>query len=206
MFRVKIQKASKRFQNEWVFKNLDLELVSGTTMAVTGGNGSGKSTFLKCLSGAIPLTNGSMEFELDSKSIAQENWFRTLSIATPYLELPEEFTLVEALNFHFQFKRPLNQWSVKEIIVHMGLEKHQNKFISQFSSGMKQRVKLALALFSEVQLILLDEPTSNLDKQGIAWYADLVAQYTLDRILVICSNEPREYTFCEKKIRMEDFK
>uniref|UniRef100_UPI0040489B07 ABC transporter ATP-binding protein n=1 Tax=Algoriphagus sp. TaxID=1872435 RepID=UPI0040489B07 len=206
MFRVKIQKASKRFQNEWVFKNLDLELVSGTTMAVTGGNGSGKSTFLKCLSGAIPLTNGSMEFELDSKSIAQENWFRTLSIATPYLELPEEFTLVEALNFHFQFKRPLNQWSVKEIIVLMGLEKHQNKFISQFSSGMKQRVKLALALFSEVQLILLDEPTSNLDKQGIAWYADLVAQYTLDRILVICSNEPREYTFCEKKIRMEDFK
>ena len=206
MFRVKIQKASKRFHNEWVFKNLDLELVSGTTMAVTGGNGSGKSTFLKCLSGAIPLTNGSMEFELDSKSIAQENWFRTLSIATPYLELPEEFTLVEALNFHFQFKRPLNQWSVKEIIVLMGLEKHQNKFISQFSSGMKQRVKLALALFSEVQLILLDEPTSNLDKQGIAWYADLVAQYTLDRILVICSNEPREYTFCEKKIRMEDFK
>uniref|UniRef100_UPI00404877BF ABC transporter ATP-binding protein n=1 Tax=Algoriphagus sp. TaxID=1872435 RepID=UPI00404877BF len=206
MFRVKIQKASKRFQNEWVFKNLDLELVSGTTMAVTGGNGSGKSTFLKCLSGAIPLTNGSMEFELDSKSIAQENWFRTLSIATPYLELPEEFTLVEALNFHFQFKRPLNQWSVKEIIVLMGLEKHQNKFISQFSSGMKQRVKLALALFSEVQLILLDEPTSNLDKQGIAWYADLVAQYTLDRILVICSNEPREYKFCEKKIRMEDFK
>ena len=206
MFRVKIQKASKRFHNEWVFKNLDLELVSGTTMAVTGGNGSGKSTFLKCLSGAIPLTNGSMEFELDSKSIAQENWFRTLSIATPYLELPEEFTLVEALNFHFQFKRPLNQGSVKEIIVLMGLEKHQNKFISQFSSGMRQRVKLALALLSEVQLILLDEPTSNLDKQGIAWYADLVAQYTLDRILVICSNEPREYTFCEKKIRMEDFK
>ncbi len=206
MFRVKIQKASKRFQNEWVFKNLELELASGTTMAVTGGNGSGKSTFLKCLSGAIPLTNGRIEFELDSNSIAQENWFRTLSIATPYLELPEEFTLVEALNFHFQFKRPLNQWSVTELIVLMGLEKHQNKFISQFSSGMKQRVKLALALFSEVQLILLDEPTSNLDKQGIAWYADLVAQYTLDRILVICSNEPREYSFCEKKIRMEDFK
>ena len=206
MFRLKIQKASKRFQNEWVFKNLELELASGTTMAVTGGNGSGKSTFLKCLSGAIPLTNGRIEFELDSNSIAQENWFRTLSIATPYLELPEEFTLVEALNFHFQFKRPLNQWSVTELIVLMGLEKHQNKFISQFSSGMKQRVKLALALFSEVQLILLDEPTSNLDKQGIAWYADLVAQYTLDRILVICSNEPREYSFCEKKIRMEDFK
>ena len=206
MFRVKIQKASKRFQNEWVFKNLDLELASGTTMAVIGGNGSGKSTLLKCLSGAIPLTNGNIEFEIDSKSIAQENWFRTLSIATPYLELPEEFTLVEALNFHFQFKRPLNQWSSQEIIEVMGLEKHQNKFISQFSSGMKQRVKLALALFSEVQLILLDEPTSNLDKQGIAWYTDLVAQYTLDRILVICSNEPREYTFCENKIRMEDFK
>ena len=206
MFSLQVQKASKRFHREWIFKNLDLELSSGDALAITGGNGSGKSTLLKCLSGAIPLTQGSIEYRLGTTPLPEESWFRSLAIATPYLELPEEFTLNEALSFHFQFKKPLNQLSTQEILAILGLEKHQSKSISQFSSGMKQRVKLALAIFSEVPLLFLDEPTTNLDKQGVSWYLELLQQYAQDRILVICSNEPREYDFCEKKISLEDFK
>jgi len=206
MFTIQVQNASKRFHHEWIFKNLDLELSTGDTIAITGGNGSGKSTLLKCLSGAIPLTSGAIQYQSGATQISEEQWFRSLALATPYLELPEEFTLSEVLSFHFQFKKPLQQRSTGEILEILGLEKHKSKAISQFSSGMKQRVKLALAIFSEVPLLLLDEPTTNLDKQGVTWYLDLIQQFTTDRILVICSNDPREFDFCEKKIALENFK
>lgn len=206
MFTIKVQNASKRFHHEWIFKNLDLDLSTGDKIAVTGGNGSGKSTFLKCLSGAIPLTSGAILYQSGATQISEEQWFRSLALATPYLELPEEFTLSEVLSFHFEFKNPLQQRSNVEILEVLGLEKHKSKTLSQFSSGMKQRVKLVLAMFSEVPLLLLDEPTTNLDKQGITWYLDLIQQFTQDRILVICSNDPVEYDFCEKKVAMEEFK
>jgi len=206
MFTIQVKNASKRFHNEWIFKNLDLELSSGDTLAITGGNGSGKSTLLKCLSGAIPLTSGTIQYQAGSTQISEEHWFRSLALATPYLELPEEFTLSEVINFHFQFKNPLQNRTNTEILEVLGLEKHKSKAISQFSSGMKQRVKLALAIFSEVPFLLLDEPTTNLDTQGLSWYLKLIQQYSPGRILVICSNDPREYDFCEKKITLEDFK
>jgi ABC-type multidrug transport system ATPase subunit len=206
MFTIQVKNASKRFHNEWIFKNLDLELSSGNTLAITGGNGSGKSTLLKCLSGAIPLTSGTIQYQAGSTQISEEHWFRSLALATPYLELPEEFTLSEVINFHFQFKNPLQNRTNTEILEVLGLEKHKSKAISQFSSGMKQRVKLALAIFSEVPLLLLDEPTTNLDTQGLSWYLKLIQQYSPGRILVICSNDPREYDFCEKKITLEDLK
>lgn len=206
MFTIQVQNASKRFHHEWIFKNLDLELSTGDRIAITGGNGSGKSTLLKCLSGAIPLTSGAIQYQSGATQIVEEQWFRSLALATPYLELPEEFTLSEVLSFHFQFKNPLQQRSNAEILEVLGLEKHKSKAISQFSSGMKQRVKLALAIFSEVPFLLLDEPTTNLDKQGVTWYLDLIQQFTQHRIVVICSNDSREYDFCEKKIALEDFK
>ncbi len=206
MFTIQVQNASKRFHHEWIFKNLNLDLSAGDSIAITGGNGSGKSTLLKCLSGAIPLTSGAIQYQSGATQIVEEQWFRSLALATPYLELPEEFTLSEVLTFHFQFKNPLQQRSNAEILEILGLEKHKSKAISQFSSGMKQRVKLALAIFSEVPFLLLDEPTTNLDKQGVTWYLDLIQQFSQDRIVMICSNDPREYDFCEKKIAMEDFK
>ena len=206
MFTIQVQNASKRFHHEWIFKNLDLELSTGDTIAITGGNGSGKSTLLKCLSGAIPLTSGAIQYQSGATQISEEQWFRSLALATPYLELPEEFTLSEVLSFHFQFKKPLQQRSTVEILEILGLEKHKSKAISQFSSGMKQRVKLALAIFSEVPFLLLDEPTTNLDKQGVTWYLELIQNHCSSRILVICSNDPREYDFCEKKIALEYFK
>ena len=202
MFTIQVQNASKRFHHEWIFKNLNLDLSAGDTIAITGGNGSGKSTLLKCLSGAIPLTSGAIQYQSGATQIVEEQWFRSLALATPYLELPEEFTLSEVLTFHFQFKNPLQQRSNAEILEILGLEKHKSKTLSQFSSGMK----LALAIFSEVPFLLLDEPTTNLDKQGVTWYLDLIQQFTPNRIVMICSNDPREYDFCEKKIAMEDFK
>lgn len=206
MLKIHLQEASKRFQYEWIFRNLSLQLTQGDSLAITGSNGSGKSTLLKCISGAIPISSGKIIFENSEKAIPEADWYKSLAIAAPYLELPEEFTLSEVIAFHFQFKRPLSQIGAKELIEILYLDQHAQKPVSQFSSGMKQRLKLGLALFSDVPLILLDEPTSNLDKKGIAWYADLMKTYQNGRILIVCSNEPREYEFCSKKLAIEDFK
>ncbi|WP_192346400.1 ATP-binding cassette domain-containing protein [Algoriphagus sp. Y33] len=206
MLKIHLEEASKRFQYEWIFKNLSLELSQGNSLAITGSNGSGKSTLLKCLSGAIPITSGKIDYQMDEKSIPETDWFSYLTISAPYMEVPEEFSLEELLNFHFKFKKPLDGISSKEIIEQLYLTQHSSKPVGQFSSGMKQRLKLGLALFSDVPLIFLDEPTSNLDNKGITWYQELITLYGKNRILVICSNEPREYEFCEQKIYLEDYK
>ncbi|WP_373399599.1 ABC transporter ATP-binding protein [Algoriphagus halophilus] len=206
MFKIQLEKATKRFQYEWIFKNLDLTLESGESLAVTGSNGSGKSTLLKCISGAIPLTSGKVNYIYENQSISESDWFSYLSIAAPYMELPEEFTLEELLKFHFKFKNMISNFTVEKIISTLYLEQHAEKPIAQFSSGMKQRVKLGIALFSEVPLIFLDEPTSNLDKKGIEWYQNLIDTYKSDRTIFVCSNEPREYEFCTQKIKLEDYK
>lgn len=206
MLKIQIEEASKRFQYEWIFKNLNLSLKSGDRLAVTGSNGSGKSTLLKCLAGSIPLSSGKVSYNLNGAEIPDTDWFKQLTIAAPYLELPEEFTLEELLEFHFKFKSPKQGLDISEMLEILYLSDHRNKLVSQFSSGMKQRVKLGLSLFSDVSIVFLDEPTTNLDKKGVSWYLDLVEKYTKDQILMICSNEPREFEFCQEKLVLEDYK
>lgn len=204
--KIQLTEASKRFQYEWIFKNLNLHLQSGDSLAVTGSNGSGKSTLLKCIAGSIPLSSGKITWANEQNEIPSSDWYQKLSISAPYLELPEEFTLNELLDFHFQFKTPIPEISISEMVKTMYLDQHANKPVSQFSSGMKQRVKLSLALFSDCPVVFLDEPTSNLDARGIAWYLELIKNFGLNRILIICSNEPREFEFCTKKIKLEEYK
>lgn len=206
MLEVQLDGASKRFQFEWIFKNLSLALAEGNSLAVTGSNGSGKSTLLKCISGSIPLTSGKILYTKDQKLISDTEWFSNMTFAAPYMELPEEFMLEELLKFHFKFKSPVKQICVAEMMEIMYLTPHKFKPVSHFSSGMKQRLKLGLAFFSDVPLVLLDEPTSNLDKKGIDWYLELIAKFSSKKIVIICSNDPREYDFCEQKIVLEDYK
>ncbi|EAZ80739.1 ABC transporter ATP-binding protein [Algoriphagus machipongonensis] len=206
MLKIQVEEASKRFQYEWIFKNLNLNLKSGDAIAITGGNGSGKSTLLKCLSGSIPLSSGNITYQTQNQPVADSDWFYHLTVSAPYMELPEEFTLKELLEFHFKFKTPLPGLSIDKIIETLYLESHANKPIAQFSSGMKQRVKLGVALFSDVPLVFLDEPTSNLDVKGVNWYQELVEQYKKDRIIIVCSNDSREYEYCTQKLNLEDYK
>lgn len=206
MISIQLNKISKRFQYEWVFKDLSANLDSAKAWAITGSNGSGKSTLLKCISGQLPLTTGDITYTVHDTPIADSDIYQYLVISAPYLELPEEFTLGEVLNFHFKFKKAYRNLPQEEMLEIMYLKEHVNKPVSQFSSGMKQRLKLGLCFFSDVPLILLDEPTSNLDKKGIDWYLNLVQEYGNNRQLIICSNEPKEYSFCEKKLEIEHYK
>ena len=138
---------------------------------------------------------------------AVEDVFQQISIAAPYVELIEEFTLLECINFHFQFKAYLPGFDSERVLALMNLEKAKNKEIRFFSSGMKQRVKLVLACCSSSKVVILDEPTSNLDQEGEAWYLQLVKQTIgADRILLLGSNQEKEYAFCDHLLNIQSFK
>jgi len=206
MLSVKLEGAGKKFQREWIFRNLSLELTQGSKTAIIGSNGSGKSTLIKCLSSQMPLTEGKLSFIHKEKELAMEGVYKYLTICAPYLDLPEEFSLNELLNFHFKFKALSRGLNIQQLTEILYLENAVNKPINIFSSGMKQRLKLGLCFFSDSPLMLLDEPTSNLDKRGIQWYRDLILQYSSNKCILIASNDKREFDFCEEIVSIEDYK
>ena len=133
-----------------------------------------------------------------------ENFYKYFSMATPYMELPEEFTLTEMIRFHSKFRK--SPFSIAEIIEKLELEKEKDKEIKDFSSGMKQRLKLGLALFFESSVILLDEPATNLDARSTEWYRRTVQEFSAGKTLIISSNQEIEYDFCGERIDVEDYK
>lgn len=182
-------------------------LPAGEPIAVVGPNGSGKSTLAQVVAGHIPATQGkSTWFDTENQPIPEDDIFRHIGYAAPYLELVEEFTLLELLNFHSQFKPWISSGTALSIVDQLGLQKHQNKQIKYFSSGMKQRVKLGLAFFSESPFLFLDEPTANLDVQGVAWYLKNVQEVIAKRWVMICSNDPKEYSFASTLIDIRQLK
>lgn len=186
---------------------MDYEFSDNTAYAILGSNGSGKSTLLQVIAGSMLSSEGSIKYNSGSTFIEPEKIFSQVSIASPYLELIEEFTLLEMLSFHNKFKPFINNLGTEEIVSLMGLEKSRQKELKYFSSGMKQRVRLALAILSDTAILLLDEPTSNLDKSGIDWYTQLIHEFTSNRITIVCSNQVHhEYAFCSETLNVEDFK
>lgn len=204
---IQLQQAGKKYSGNWIFRNLNLTLPEGGTLAVLGPNGSGKSTLLQVLSGAVLLTEGKINYSSDHLPISEEDAFREVVIAAPYLELIEEFTIDECVRLHFGFKKIVRNYTPAEVIELSGLKHASNKPIRFFSSGMKQRLKLTLACLSDVPLLLLDEPCSNLDSEAIAWYADLIRVYGQQRTIVVCSNnQENEFFFCKHTININDYK
>ena len=204
--KIKLTKVGKRFNREWIFRNLNFELHPETSYAVTGPNGSGKSTLLQIIAGATTFNEGAIDYYLQHKQINEENVYAKISIAAPYLELVEEMTLSEFFQFHSNLKSWLPSVNSTKIISIINLDQAANKQIRYYSSGMKQRVKLAQAIFSDVPVILLDEPCTNLDKEGINLYKKLVDEYCSNRLLLVSSNDLQEYDFCKEMIDMRDYK
>lgn len=204
--KIKLSNAGKRFNREWIFRRADLEFTSGNGYAITGPNGSGKSTLLQSLGGMLQLSEGRLEMTDEERPVKEENAYRSISFCAPYLDVIEEMTLAEFLQFHHQFKPFIPGFSIKKIIDILGLEKAAHKQIRYYSSGMKQRVKLAQTIFSETALVLLDEPCSNLDEKGIQLYHALISDYCRERLVIVCSNDPVEYSFCNTILSITDFK
>lgn len=205
-FEFHCENLGRRFNYEWIFRNFTYSFTEGNAYAILGPNGSGKSTLIQTLSGFLSSSEGKLIFKNDEKEIDDEKIYQFIALASPYLELVEEFTLAETISFHAGFKKFLGEMNANILAEKIGLEKHTDKQIRFFSSGMKQRLKLALAVFSDVPVLFLDEPTTNLDADGVAWYQQLMKENNNDRIIIVGSNQQHEYEFCRHKILMTDLK
>lgn len=202
MKQISLIGAGKRFNKDWIFQSLNIDFELGQHYALIGNNGSGKSTLLQIIAGFTTLTKGTIEWT----NTDAQNIYEQISIAAPYLELVEELTTIEQFEFHAKFKSLTNSLTIQEMIQLIGLEQSTDKQIRYFSSGMKQRLKLGLAIFSNCPILLLDEPCSNLDKEGYALYKQLIEQYAMHKLIIVGSNDPEEYAFCTKQINLMDYK
>jgi ABC-type multidrug transport system ATPase subunit len=215
--KITLTDAGKRFNRDWIFRHLSYEFSSQHHYAITGPNGSGKSTLLQVIAGAIGISEGHLSYEQtpshtspstvsSAAVIPPEKAYHYLSLSAPYLELIEEMTATEFLQFHHSFKPFISACPIAKALAKVGLETAANKQIRFFSSGMKQRMKLAQALFSDTPVILLDEPCTNLDAEGIALYQRLIREYGAGRLIIVSSNDRQEYDFCEKVIDIREYK
>jgi ABC-type multidrug transport system ATPase subunit len=202
---IELKNAGRRFNQEWIFRNLSYRFEAPNKYAILGPNGSGKSTLISVLLGTLSPSEGEIYYS-NPGVIPVEQVYKHLGLAAPYLDLIEEFTLQETIDFHFKFNAVHPEIGKGEILELLGLKKSQDKALKYFSSGMKQRTKLALACCADTPILFLDEPTSNLDVQGIDWYQELISRFTAERLVIIGSNQKHEYSFCTEHLNITDYK
>ena len=201
-----LEDIGRRFNRDWVFRHMDYRFVVGGCYAVLGPNGSGKSTLLQIIASSLMPSVGLIRYVSGTQHVDADHVYKYVALAAPYMELIEEFSLTEQIRFHFTHKRYLRGFDQERLTEFLGLQHAKDKEIRYFSSGMKQRVKLALACCADAPILLLDEPATNLDHDGVDWYLDLVDQTKADRLLVVCSNQEREYGFCEEIVNIPAYK
>jgi ABC-type multidrug transport system ATPase subunit len=204
--KISLSDISKRFQGHWIFRNINYEFTTPGAYALLGANGSGKSTLLRVISGMQSPSKGKVSFSNNGAEIEGNKAFPHISFTAPGQEIIEELTLREFFEFHFSFKKPLNGFTIDRIIEETKLHASADKPIGDYSSGMKQRVKLAQAIFTDTKALLLDEPCTNLDEAGVLQYRDWMDRYSKDRLVIVASNDVREYYFCKEQLSVEDFK
>jgi len=204
--QIQLSDAGKKFNREWIFRGVDFTFQAGKKYAITGPNGSGKSTLLQAIAGSLNLNAGKISWRYYNTIITDDKIYNHLSLAAPYLELIEEMTAKEFLQFHASFKPLISAVNIDAVLELIGLEKAAHKQIRYYSSGMKQRVKLAQAVFSDVPLLLLDEPCTNLDAPGYQLYHELINNYCGNKTIIVSSNDQQEIDFCSEKIQVTDYK
>jgi ABC-type multidrug transport system ATPase subunit len=203
--RMELNDIGKKFADRWVLRHISLNIKSGDRIAIEGPNGSGKSTLLQIMAGYISPTAGKIRYYSNDKEADPSLVFKGLSLAAPYMDVIEDFTLEENIRFFVSHKPLLSGIDTNSILSESGLQLATGKAVRHFSSGMKQRLKLALAFFADTDLLFLDEPLSNLDESGYEWYKSLVSRLLGNRMVVVCTNQVQEEAFfCPGRLRVTE--
>lgn len=204
--KISLEHISKRFQRHWIFKDINYSFTGPGAYALLGPNGSGKSTLLRVIAGMQATSVGKVIYNDGEKAISNTSIFPYISFCAPGQEIVEELTFREFLKFHFSFKKPLPGFTIDRILDLSGIKDAADKPISDYSSGMKQRVKLLQAICADTPILLLDEPCTNLDQKGVEQYREWMEDYSKNRLVIVASNDVREYFFCRETLIVEDYK
>jgi ABC-type multidrug transport system ATPase subunit len=204
--QIKLDQVSKKYGNEFVLKNMNFALLPGETYGLVGPNGTGKSTLLKLLSGFLSPTKGRIEFSHGGERLLAERVYKQISYTAPYIELIEEFTMLEVLTFHTKTRGWQNTHSIESVMALSELGHAKERELRHFSSGMKQRLKIAIALCTSSSCVLLDEPTTNLDQKAVKWYLKSLQEQLNGRLCVIASNDAIDLEVTTQTIDVMQYK
>lgn len=202
---------TKYYSHRLIFGNLTLTLNENSSVGIVGKNGSGKSTLIKVIAGIISPSKGNVSLEIENKSLAGDMIFKHIGLMSPYLNLYDELSGYENLEFFMNIKcpgKPVNERDEKInfLLESVGLFKRKKDLYKNYSSGMKQRLKLAFALLNDPLLLLLDEPCANLDKEGIEVVYRFADEQRKKGMLMVATNEESDLQLCDSLINIEDFK
>lgn len=207
MLKITARHLGKKYGNNRLFKNLDLDFEQPGNYAITGFNGSGKSTLLLCLAGFITPTEGHVTWALPDRKNKINDLYKHFAFCSPALTLFEELSLLELMEFHAAFVPSFKKEKALAKLEQYGLQKAKNKPVAGFSSGMKQRLKLLLAFENDVPVLFLDEPCSNLDEPGVLLFQQEIQQINAQKLIIVATNQPViEFPVPGKTINIEVFK
>lgn len=207
--RLQCKEISKRYNGKTIFKNVNLELTENSSIVITGKNGSGKSTLLKVISHLIRLDKGLISLEINGDKIPTEKFYTKIGLFAPYLNLYDELSAWENLDFFYDLKvdkKEEKKEKIKYLLEKVGLYNRRDDLIRNYSSGMRQRLKLAYSVINSPVLLLMDEPRTNLDEQGISVVYEIAEEQKKNGILILATNEKEDTAICESKLSIEDYK
>lgn len=201
--QVEVKHLSKAYTYRKLFTDINVIVPDRSVFVVLGHNGAGKTTFLRILCGLIPATSGEVVFTLDGKALSPSEKRAQIGLVSPDLELYGELTAVENLEF-FSGVRGLTFTldKARELLEMVGLKGRGNDYVGTYSSGMKQRMKYAYALLHDPYILVLDEPTTNLDEKGVALVDSVIRQHREKGIVIMATNEPREVSYADETLSL----
>ena len=186
----------KLYVRNWIFKDLNYNIESGSSWGIRGGNGAGKSTLIHLLLGLHLPSKGTIAYSKNGNDVAKEEWGKLISFTAPYASVPLEFTALEFLNHSQKFRSLIDGISPENVLEYAFLSGETGKKLSEYSTGMLQRLKVALAICTQSELLIVDEPTSNLDTKGKNWFNEMLSRFRGNRTLIVASNESSDFEHC----------
>jgi len=204
---IELENVTKVFARRLIFKNISQKFIAGNIYGIAGSNGSGKSTLSRIIAGIISPTKGKIRYTFEKRDISEEKLHEHLGFVSPYLVLYDEFSAEENL-LHFYKIRGLkaNHEKIESLLKEFKLFERRHDLLGAYSSGMKQRMKFIFALIHEPGIIILDEPTSNLDEEGKKVVYDIISREAKQNIVLIASNERGDLNLCTETLHLEQFK
>ncbi|MDI6802715.1 MAG: ABC transporter ATP-binding protein [Bacteroidota bacterium] len=205
--KLEIQNIKKIFNGRKVFSDINFKLENKSALAITGRNGSGKSTLVKILAGVLSPTNGQVDFYLNGKSIDVQNRFQYFGFVAPYLQMYDEFTAMENLELFARIRSiEVDKDYIDLLLKRVNLYERKDSYVREYSSGMKQRLKYAFALLHKPPLLILDEPRSNLDAEGIAVVYQIIQEQKQSGCVIVATNDSEDIQFCNQEIDLNQFR